>query len=81
MFIRRAQAAGFILDEIGELLELDRSGDRRRVRELARARLKDLDTRLNDLRAAQSGLKRLLRSCEGSDSGPCPIIEAFDSRP
>ena len=81
VFIRRAQAAGFILDEIGELLELDRSGDRRRVRELARARLKDLDTRLNDLRAAQSGLKRLLRSCEGSDSGPCPIIEAFDSRP
>ncbi len=80
-FIRRAQAAGFILDEIGELLQLDRGVDRRRVRELARVRLQDLDKRLEDLRLAQSGLKRLLSSCEGSDTGPCPIIEAFDPRP
>ena len=31
-FIRRAQAAGFTLEEIGELLALDRTGDRARVR-------------------------------------------------
>ena len=34
-FIRRAQAAGFTLEEISELLALDRTDDRARVRRLA----------------------------------------------
>ncbi|MDO9487798.1 MAG: MerR family transcriptional regulator, partial [Sphingomonadaceae bacterium] len=34
-FVRRAQAAGFTLDEIGELLALDATHDRPRVREMA----------------------------------------------
>src|SRR5690349_13479119 len=44
-FIRRAQAAGFTLEEIGELLALDRTGDRARVRHLAGARLAALDAK------------------------------------
>ena len=35
-FIRSAQTSGFTLDEISELLELDQSDDRPRVRALAR---------------------------------------------
>lgn len=34
-FIRSAQAAGFTLDQIGELLRLDAGQDRARARELA----------------------------------------------
>ena len=34
-FIRSAQAAGFTLDQIGELLALDAGQDRARARELA----------------------------------------------
>ena len=38
-FIRQAQAAGFSLREIGELLALDAGRDRSRARELAQARI------------------------------------------
>lgn len=77
-FIRRAQAAGFTLEEIGELLSLDRTSERPRVRELAAARLAALDAQMAEIEAARAGLRRLLRLCEGGRRGPCPIIEAFD---
>ena len=77
LFIRRAQAAGFTLEEIGELLKLDPRQGRERVRELARERLDALETRIAELRAAQSALGPLLQDCEARASGPCPIIEAL----
>lgn len=80
-FIRRAQAAGFTLEEIGELLALDRSEDRPRVRALAAARLAALDARIAELDAARQSLTRLARACAGGDSGPCPILEAFEPGP
>jgi MerR family mercuric resistance operon transcriptional regulator len=77
-FIRRAQAAGFTLEEIGELLSLDRATDRTRVRALARQRLDALARQAEELETARRALERLLTACSGSDKGPCPIIEAFD---
>jgi MerR family mercuric resistance operon transcriptional regulator len=44
-FIRTAQAAGFTLEEISELLSLDASDDRPRVRALAAERIAALDAR------------------------------------
>ena len=38
-FIKQAQAAGFTLEEIRELLELDAGEDRSRARELAASRI------------------------------------------
>jgi len=78
-FIRSAQAAGFTLAEIGELLALDRTNDRARVREIAAVRLAELDARIQDLRQARSGLERLRSACASGSKGPCPIIEAFDA--
>jgi MerR family transcriptional regulator, mercuric resistance operon regulatory protein len=77
IFIRRAQAAGFTLEEIGELLKLDRGADRPRVRELARERLVALDAKIEELNAAKASLTRLLGACHARKTGPCPIIEAF----
>jgi MerR family mercuric resistance operon transcriptional regulator len=77
-FIRRAQAAGFTLEEIGELLALDRTGDRARVRELATARLASLDAKIAELEQARTALDRLRSTCASGSRGPCPIIEAFD---
>src|SRR5688572_33498510 len=51
-FIRRAQAAGFTLEQIGELLALDRTDDRARVRELAQTRVAALDEKIADLKEA-----------------------------
>jgi MerR family mercuric resistance operon transcriptional regulator len=78
LFIRRAQAAGFTLEEIAELLALDRSHDRPRVRALAAARLKALEARIAELEAARLALRRLSRACAAGADGPCPILEAFD---
>ena len=78
IFIRRAQAAGFTLEEIGELLQLDRGSDRSRVREMARERLVALDAKIEELNAAKASLTRLLGACHARKSGPCPIIEAFE---
>lgn len=77
-FIRRAQAAGFTLEEIGELLALDATHDRPRARELATERLAALDAKIAELTEARTALARLATACAGSTRGPCPIIEAFD---
>ncbi len=77
-FIRRAQAAGFTLEEIGELLALDRTDDRARVRDLAAERLAALDSRIAELKRARAALDRLRSTCASGGKGPCPIIEAFD---
>jgi MerR family mercuric resistance operon transcriptional regulator len=77
-FIRQAQAAGFTLEEIRELLELDAGEDRSRARELARARIKALDAKIADLQRARDVLRRLARECGEGSTGPCPILASFD---
>ena len=42
-FIRSAQMSGFTLDQIKELLSLDARKNSKRAREMARARIRDLD--------------------------------------
>ena len=76
-FIRQAQAAGFTLEEIRELLTLDPCADRDRARGLAQARIAALDVRIAELQAARTALTRLAYDCAHSD-GPCPILNAFD---
>lgn len=77
-FIRAAQGAGFTLDQIGELLDLDAGEDRARARALAAERIEALDRKIAELQAAREALARLAGACAASDAGPCPIIEAFE---
>lgn len=79
LFIRRAQAAGFTLEEIGELLALDSGHDRPRVRALAAERLAALESKIAELEAARSALTRLAAACASGTRGPCPILEAFEA--
>lgn len=78
-FIRAAQAAGFTLEQIGELLALDAGEDRGRALALAQGRLVELDARIAELEAARASLHRLAGACEGGGKGPCPILEAFET--
>nr|AIA15214.1 MerR HTH family regulatory protein [uncultured bacterium] len=77
-FIRSAQAAGFTLKEIGELLELSASDDRVRARQLAQARVAALDDKISELKEAREALAGLASACAKKKSGPCPILTAFD---
>ena len=78
-FIRQAQAAGFTLAEIRELLDLDASEDRSRARELARTRIKALDGKIEELKGARDALRRLADECGDGSSGPCPILASFEN--
>jgi MerR family transcriptional regulator, mercuric resistance operon regulatory protein len=77
-FIRSAQAAGFTLEQIAELIALDATDDRARARELARERISALDAKIADMKAARDALSRLARACGNGSAGPCPIITAFE---
>src|SRR4051812_28187772 len=77
-FIRQAQGAGFTLEEIRELLDLDASEDRARARELAQARVKALDARIAELQQARDALRRLAKECGAGSAGPCPILTSFE---
>ena len=77
-FIRQAQAAGFTLEELKEVLALDATEDRARARTLAKARVQALNQQIAKLKRARDALKRLATECAGGESGPCPILSAFD---
>lgn len=77
-FIRSAQAAGFTLSEIKELLDLDASDDRPRARELAAARVAAIDSKISELQEARDALAGLATACAKGRDGPCPILTAFD---
>lgn len=77
-FIRKAQAAGFTLAEIKELIALDAGRDRKRARELAAARISALDDKIEELQRARKALTRLARECAQGERGPCPILESFE---
>ena len=76
-FIKRAQAAGFTLAEISELIALDAGEDRARARQLAKARIVALDARIAELKDARTALARLAKECGEGRDGPCPIIASF----
>lgn len=77
-FIRSAQTAGFSLEQIGELIELDAGEDRARARELAAERIAALDAKIAELEAVRKSLRRLAHDCASTSTGPCPILAAFD---
>ena len=77
-FIKRAQAAGFTLAEIGELLALDAGEDRARARTLAEQRIAALEQKIAELQAAKAALSRLAGECREGRLGPCPIITSSD---
>lgn len=77
-FIRGAQAAGFTLDEIAELLALEEGDDRAKVLALAHQRIELLDEKIAQLSEARAALARLADQCAASDKGPCPILAAFE---
>lgn len=77
-FIRSAQASGFTLEEIAELLALEESDDRVRVRGLARQRIDALDAKIAQMTETRAALARLADQCAASDKGPCPILAAFE---
>ncbi|WP_312320552.1 heavy metal-responsive transcriptional regulator [Stenotrophomonas sp.] len=80
LFIRRAKALGFTLEEIGELLALSdqRQQDVAKVRDTAVHRLEDIQQRIDELQRMHAALKQLVDACPGhGDNTACPILAAL----
>jgi MerR family mercuric resistance operon transcriptional regulator len=78
-FIKEAQKAGFTLNEIKELLALDTSHDHKRAQQLASARIKELEEKIEEMQQARDRLKTLFHQCEtGGAHKPCAILKAFE---
>ena len=88
-FIKRAQALGFTLAEVEELVRL--RADARRpaaalaARHVAAAKVRDIDDRVRQLLALRGALAGLVEACETTcgpdgpaDDASCPIIGALD---
>lgn len=79
-FIRQAQAAGFRLDQIRQVLEIADSGDRpcRHVSEVIERRRAEVDARIAELEATRARLHALARRAAAQDPvdcrGYCSII-------
>jgi DNA-binding transcriptional MerR regulator len=77
-FIRRAQALGFTLKEIKELLALSGQRDVARVKRSAQAKLLDVKTRIANLERVRDGLATLIAACPGHGrAADCPILGAL----
>jgi MerR family mercuric resistance operon transcriptional regulator len=80
-FIRRAQALGFTLGEIGELLRLERTPDCGRAQRLASEKLASVEAKLADLGRMRRRLRALVAACAaGRDPRSCPIVVSLAER-
>ena len=79
-FIKNAQALGFTLREIADLLSLRvsstaRCGD---VRRKAQAKLAQVGAKIRDLHALDRALQELIRACQaGKPTDRCPILKSM----
>lgn len=82
-FIKNAQALGFTLQEVAELLNLRvsntaRCGD---VQRRAQAKLAQVESKIKDLRALDRALQSLIQACRvGQPTDRCPILKSLEGR-
>lgn len=77
-FIRRAQALGFTLSEVRDLLALSAKRDVARVKRSAQAKLADVDQKIAALQKIREGLATLVAACPGHGrAADCPILQAL----
>ena len=79
LFVRRARELGFTLDEVRALLGLAGGGHAScaEVRNLAASHLKDVRTRIADLKRMERALADSVRACDAGLDPGCPLIEAL----
>lgn len=78
-FIKRAQELGFSLDEVEELLQLQRGPrrDRGRIRKISERRIAQIDQKIAELTRMRKALSALVHACHENATLECPIIEAL----
>jgi MerR family transcriptional regulator, mercuric resistance operon regulatory protein len=79
-FIKRAQAMGFTLLEVGSLLNLQTRRSCHATRELAASKLRVVDARIRELRDLRKELAGLIADCDANtQDAKCPVIQRLAS--
>jgi len=82
-FVKHAQALGFSLQEIRELLSL-RARPKARcadVKSRAEIKISEIETKIRALQAMRTALRRLVSQREGElPASACPILESLDEQ-
>jgi DNA-binding transcriptional MerR regulator len=78
-FIRHSRQLGFPLEAIRELLELGDNPDRscHEADSIARRQLKQVELRMDRLKALRSELKRMIHECSGGNLADCKVLEVL----
>ena len=79
LFLARARALGFSIEECRALLALweDRARASADVRAIATGHLTRIEEKIADLEAMRDTLSTLVRSCAGDDRPDCPILTSL----
>ncbi|WFS04779.1 Cu(I)-responsive transcriptional regulator [Rhizobium tumorigenes] len=82
-FLQRSRGLGFSVEECRQLLAL--YGDRDRasadVRQIANAKLSEIDRKIRELSELRRTLETLVHACHGNDRPDCPILEELAEGP
>lgn len=78
-FILRARELGFTLDEVRTLLRLvdERDAPCSEARDVAAAHLRDVQTKIADLRRMERVLQETVAQCADGARPECPLIESL----
>ena len=77
-FIKRAQALGFTLQEIAELLRMEEARACRETRAMAAHKMELIDRKLMGLMAVRKALAGLVEQCDKKQPAKaCPIIQVL----
>ena len=78
-FVQRSRSLGFSVEECRQLLSL--YGDSHResadVKALAKAKLTEIDRKLEELAGLRDTLRHLVEHCHGDHRPDCPIIDGL----
>lgn len=78
-FVRRSRELGFSIKEVRALLDLAAGGHEScaEARDLAAVHLRDVRSRIADLRRMERTLATTVRACDAGDDAGCPLIETL----
>ena len=76
-FLQRARNLGFSIDECRDLLSLyeDRNRASADVKALTRAKIREVERKIEELRSLKRVLETLSDACHGDNRAECPIID------
>ena len=80
-FIRQARSLGFSTKQIDTLLKLWRDHRRpsAKVKQLALEHVRELEQKIEEMRAMKTTLEHLAKHCHGDERPDCPILEELAS--